>query len=116
MKKTTVWILIISPLTWAIHFQGTYIALAIACARAQDAYTITRIGTLIFTLLCLFVLLREVILGWRKHSLGTGSPPERSTALDRERFLGLSRLLISSLSILAVIYTAYTVTVFRSCE
>lgn len=115
--KTTVWALTISPLVWALHFMLAYVASAIVCAKDPEKLNSARNFTGVLTILAILLLLREITYAWSRHRLGESPPPhDQSTHFDRERFLGLARLLISSLSLLAVGYTTYAVYFFRSCR
>lgn len=113
------WHLGLSPLVWSIHFLFAYILAAVWCAkfagRGGDLQEV-RLGILIATIFSLLVVGREIFIGYLKHTFGDEAPPHNeATPGDRERFLGLARLLISSLSFLAITYTAYVAWVFRSC-
>jgi len=118
-KKTSLWALGLSPLVWSIHFLFAYVLAAIWCAkfagRHGDLHE-ARLGVLLATILFLVIVGREIFIGYKKHSIGDSEPPHNEgTPEDRERFLGLARLLISGLSFLAILYTGYVFWFFRSC-
>lgn len=118
-KRTSMWHLGLSPLVWSIHFLFAYILAAVWCAKFAGRggnLQEVRLGILIATIFSLLVVGREIFIGYQKHTFGDEEPPHNeATPEDRERFLGLARLLISSLSFLAITYTAYVAWVFRSC-
>ena len=59
------------------------------------------------------------IVGWRgfrRHRLGTASPPhDADTPADRHRFLGFATLLLSALSAVAVLYAALVAVFIGRC-
>lgn len=118
-KRTSLWHLGLSPLVWSIHFLFAYVLAAVWCAkfagRGGDLQNV-RLGVFIATVFSLIIVGREIFIGYQKHTFGEADPPHNEdTPEDRERFLGLARFLISSLSFLAIIYTAYVGWFFRSC-
>lgn len=117
-KKHPLWLLALSPVVWSLHFTASYIIAAIWCAKfpATDLKTVKiLIGGLTF--ISLVIVGQGIMSGYKKHRSGFSEPPHDSdTTQDRDRFLGLTRLLISSLSFIAIIYNAYAVFIFGSCE
>lgn len=119
MKKTSLWALGLSPLVWSFHFLISYVLAAVWCAKFAGRHgdlQAARFGVLIGTFLSILIVGREIYVGYKKHSYGDSEPPHNEgTPEDRERFLGLARLLISGLSFLAIVYTGYVFWFFRSC-
>jgi len=116
--KHSLWRLGLSPAVWGIHFLLCYIAVALWCAKYPwiDLNNV-RMLILVFTLLAGMVVGWGVISGLRRHQDGVGGlPHDDDTLEDRERFLGFTRFLVSALSFVAIIYTAYAIFIFRSCE
>lgn len=119
-KNTTLWALGLSPLVWSVHFLFSYVVGAIDCAKklgSGSELAFTRSSVLLLTIVSVLILGREILLSFHKHKINNSPPPhDAPTPLDRERFLGLARLLISSLGLIAILYTAYVVWFFRSCR
>lgn len=117
-KKHPLWLLALSPLVWSLHFTASYIIAAIWCAKfpATDLKIVKMlIGGI--TLISLVIVGEGIMSGLKKYSSGfSHSSQDSDTTQDRDRFLGLTRLLVSSLSFIAIIYNAYAVFVFGSCE
>lgn len=111
--------LYLSPVIWALHFLAVYIYGAYYCSKNGSLADIESVRwfTTILTTCAIVIVLWQVRLGWRKHRVGNGNAPHDEGNLgDRSRFLGLAQLLVSGLSALAIIYTAYAIHLFRSCE
>jgi hypothetical protein len=54
--------------------------------------------------------------GYLRHGLGNGSlPHDDDTPEDRTRFLGFATLLLSGLSAVATIFSAFVLFFFRRC-
>lgn len=117
--KTSLWILGLSPLVWSLHFLFSYVFAAIWCAKIAGRggdLSEARIAIAIATIISFIIIGREVFMGYRKHKISeSGTPHQEGTPEDRESFLGLARLLISALSLIAISYTAYVGWFFRRC-
>lgn len=118
-KKTSLWILGLSPLVWSHHFLFSYVFAAVWCAKASGRsgdIKEVRTAISIVTALSLLVVAREIYKGYQKHKSTEGElPHDDDTPEDREKFLGFARFLISCLSFVAIVFNAYVAFVFRSC-
>ena len=118
-KKMSLWILGISPLVWALHFLFSYVFAAIWCAKFAGQggnLHIARVAIGVATMISFIIIGREIIRGHQMHRIpGAGNPHDDETPEDKERFLGMARLLISILSFVGISYTAYVAWFFRSC-
>lgn len=118
-KNSSLWLLGLSPLVWAAHFLFTYILASVWCAKfagRNGELASVRTGIFAATVIALSIVGVEIFIGWKKNRHGhERSLQDRSTPGDRERFLGKARFLISSLSFIAIVYTAYVAWFFRSC-
>lgn len=119
-EKQSLWLLIASPIIWAIHFVLSYITASIWCAKLAGPEKLlweVRVAILIYTALALIGI---GFIGWvgrRRHNYGRASVPhDADTPEDRHRFLGFATLLLSSLSAVAVIYAALVVIFIGSCH
>ena len=119
-KKQSLWLLIASPMIWATHFLLSYITASIWCAKLagpDKSLWEVRVAIVIYTAVALIGI---GFIGWRghrRHSYGHASlPHDADTPEDRYRFLGFATLLLSSLSAVAVIYTALVVVFIGSCH
>lgn len=116
--KANLWTLILPPTVWAGHFTFSYVAAAIACARnPQTDLNAVQIAVGLATLVALGAIL---LSGWqavRHWGFGSDLPPhDQATEEDRQRFLGLSTLLVSALSAIAVVFVALPVFFITDCR
>lgn len=120
-RTETLWILIVGPSIWALHFLLSYVFAAVYCAKAAsiDAGLGTvRTAVASFTVVALAGIVAAAVYGWRRLHMGVAgtSPHDESTVGDRRRFIGLATLLLSGLSGLATIYVAVVVVFFENCR
>lgn len=118
--RESVWMLVLSPTIWAVHFGLCYITAAIWCAKVPSALTPlggVRTAVVIFTVLALGGIFVTGWIGYRAHSYGNGSlPHDDDTPEDRHRFMGYATLLLSGLSGVAVIFAALVILFVETCQ
>jgi hypothetical protein len=118
--RESIWMLVISPTIWAVHFGLCYITAAIWCAKVPSALAPlggVRTAIFVFTLLALSGIVLMGWIGYRAHSFGDGSlPHDDDTPEDRHRFMGYATLLLSGLSGVAVIFAALVVLFVETCQ
>lgn len=119
-KNESLWVLIVSPTLWAIHFLLCYLTAAIWCAKVAGRYgslNDARIAVAVYTVLALIGI---GITGWfafHRHSFGTDTVPhDFDTPEDRHRFLGFATLLLSGLSGIGTIYVALVAVFIGTCH
>lgn len=121
MRNRNLWWMTVGPTVWAAHFLVAYAGAAIFCAkwRPPDG----SLGTAQLYVLAITVPALAVIAlsgGWayRRWGFAEGAKPphDADTTEDRERFLGLSTLLLSGLSFVATVYTALPALLAASCR
>lgn len=118
--RESLWMLVVSPTIWAVHFGLCYITAAIWCAKVSSALAPlggVRTAVVIFTVLALGGISITGWIGYRAHSYGAASVPhDNDTPEDRHRFMGYATLLLSGLSALAVIYAALVIVFVETCQ
>ncbi|UWQ22950.1 hypothetical protein [Jannaschia sp. W003] len=114
----------IAPTIWAVHFAGSYAAVAVYCAKfGSELEPIGgfRIAVALFGLVALALI---AWTGWRAFGQwnATAQRGLREVAVDlveeeegRHEFLGHAALLLAVISFVGVIYTALPVLVIRTC-
>ena len=116
-----VWGLTISPTIWALHFLACYVGGAVFCEKlASGELTMSQLQRFV-TAATFFALAGIAVVGWRSYlrwgfAEGAQPPHDADTPEDRERFLGLSTLLLSGLSFVATGYTALVAVFAASCR
>jgi hypothetical protein len=117
--KQTLWVLVIAPTAWALHFLFCYVYAAVRCAKGGRAELLgdVRLGVAIATLVALAIVVAAGFVAWAK-SLTEGDPPpyQDSTDEDRLRFIAVAALLLAGLSFIAIIFTAIPAFVFEDCR
>jgi hypothetical protein len=118
--RESLWMLVVSPTIWAMHFGLCYITAAIWCAKVPSALASlggVRTAVVVFTILALGGISFTGWTGYRAHSYGNGSlPHDDDTPEDRHRFMGYATLLLSGLSGVAVIFAALVVVFVETCQ
>jgi hypothetical protein len=118
-EHESLWLLILSPTLWALHFLLCYLTAAIWCAKLvgrDGSLGGVRVAIAVYTLLA---LLGIGIIGWhawRRHSFGTTGSHDFDSREDRHRFLGFATFLLSGLSAVAILYAALVAVFMRNCH
>lgn len=119
LKRKSLWHLTISPAVWLVHFTLTYVGASVWCAKLGREADLGKVRIFIafITVFCLMPVIYQMIKGYRQHQTGLSDlPHDDDTPEDRERFLGISNFLISSLSALAILFIGFNAVIFRSCQ
>lgn len=117
--RTSLWLLVGGPATWAVHFLASYATAAVWCARHARLPPTTDLRLLLwgYTAVALLVI---ALFGWRglrQHRWGAADlPHDADSAGDRHRFLGFATLLLCGLSFVAVLYSALAIALVGSCR
>jgi hypothetical protein len=126
--RSSLWLLTIAPTIWAAHLLSCYVTAAVWCAKfaaPQGPLNGVRTAVALYTAAALVGI---AIVGWegfRRHSYpstarGAGGTEatthDLDTPEDRHRFLGFATLLLSGLSVVAVLYAALAATFFDTCR
>lgn len=121
MRNRGIWWMTLGPTIWAAHFLVCYVGAAIFCAKwrpADGALGPVQVYILAVTLPALAGIALSAAWAWQRGGLAgdTQPPHDADTTEDRERFLGLSTLLLSGLSFVATVYTALPALLAASCR
>lgn len=120
-KDESIWLLIVSPTIWAVHFMACYLTAAIWCAKSSDVDAplgIVRVSIGMYTLVAVMIIGAMAWAGYRRHVSRPAArgPHHRDTAEDRHSFLGFATLLLSGLSLVATIFVALVAVFVGSCN
>ena len=115
---TSLWLLIVPPTVWALHFLFCYIFAAVVCAKGGPLQPLdqVRLAIAAATLIALLIVAAAGYVAWVQMRIEGDPPPyEESTDEDRHRFLATAALLLAALSFVAIVYTAIPAFMFVDC-
>jgi hypothetical protein len=113
----SLWTLFTAPVVWAAHFLVCYGLATVWCAKRGDSgFGVVQAGITAATLVAVAMIVLSGWLAWRQWGFGTDDPPhDDSTRQDRTLFQGFATLLLSGLSLVAVIYVALPLLFIEGC-
>ena len=117
--KATLWVLIVSPTVWELHFLFAYVYAAVHCAKNGPLEAIADVRNAIAaaTVVALLLVLVSGYIAWAQSRVEGDPPPhEESTDEDRLRFLATATLLLAALSFVAILFTAIPAFMFADCR
>ena len=121
-SQESIWLLVISPTIWSVHFLASYLTAAIWCAKFSQGNTglgSVRIAIGVYTLIALLGIASVAWIGYRRHdsrAVDNHVPHDADTEEDRHGFLGFATLLLSALSAVATIFVALAALFIGSCD
>lgn len=118
-RESNLWMLIVPPTVWALHFLLCYVYAAIRCAKAGPLATLDDVRVVIVaaTAVALLIVSASAFVAWAQMGIEGGPPPhDESSLADRHRFLATAKLLLAGLSFVAIVYTAIPAFIFTSCQ
>lgn len=119
-QRESLWWLTVGPGIWALHFLGSYVTVAIWCAKVAGRDGMldeARLLVGLYTVIALAGIAAAGWHGWRQHRYGSATTPhDFDTPGDRHRFIGFATLLLSGLSFVATVYVALAIVFVRSCS
>lgn len=119
-EKENLWLLIVAPTIWAVHFMLSYITAAVWCekfAPPDGSLQPVRWAVMGYTVVALAGIACNGWSGFRRHRLGNEPlPHDLDTPGDRHRFLGFATVLLAGLSAVAVLFAAVAVLFFHDCR
>lgn len=126
--RDSLWSLIVAPVVWAVHFLFVYIFAAIVCAKAPGGGQILLgldalpLGIAIATLVALCAIGWTSLVAWRRWHDQVRQIQSRfleahdsDTVESRRRFMAFSAILLSGLSLAAVVLQAMPVVFIGTC-
>lgn len=117
--KSSLWMLIVPPTVWALHFLFSYVYAAVRCAKSGPVEVMAdiRSGIAVASVVALLLVAAFGYIAWSQSRVQGDLPPyQDSTDEDRLRFLAVSTLLLAGLSFVAILFTALPAFVFEDCR
>ncbi|RLQ89538.1 hypothetical protein D8780_09625 [Notoacmeibacter ruber] len=121
-EASSLWLITLSPLAWAIHFILSYGGAALYCARFApaefDPVPFMRLSIAGITVLALAVIGYVAWVSWRQWDYLDDYDYDHAKAVgeDRHEFLGHAAFLLSIMSAIAVIYVAMPAIFMETCR
>ena len=119
-RSGLLWLMAASPTIWAAHFMLCYVTAAIWCGMVvgrDGPLSTARVAIGAYTVVALAAIGTIAYVGFRRHRFRGGREPhDADTPEDRHRFLGYSTFLLSSLSGVAVIWSALAAVFIERCQ
>lgn len=116
--RQSLWILVIPPAIWALHFIGSYAGAAVWCGAIGRDRPLGILGVIfaVATVLAVAGIGAAGWAGWKRYKHpSSGDTHHQDTAEDRHRFLGLATVLLATLSAIATLYAAIAVALIGGC-
>lgn len=121
-SEESLWLLVVSPTIWSVHFLASYLTAAIWCAKLGGSgadFAQVRLAIGVYTLVALQGIAWVAWVGFRRHDsrpVSNQVPHDADTPEDRHGFLGFATLLLSALSAVATIFVALVAVFVGSCD
>jgi hypothetical protein len=119
-SRQRIWLMIVPPVIWAVHFTASYITVALWCAKVagrDGALDGARSAIAIYTVVAIGGIAASGWRGYQKHMFGgTAGTHDFDSPEDRHRFLGFAVFLLAGLSAAATIFSALAVAFFEDCR
>jgi hypothetical protein len=118
-RTANLWSLIAPPTIWAAHFMFCYVFAAVGCAKRPGPEVMgdVRLAVGAATVIALLLAAPFGLAGWAQARVPGDPPPHQdSTDEDRQRFLGLAKMMLAGLSVVAILYTAIPAFMFPDCR
>ncbi len=119
-ERETLWVLVLAPVLWSVHFLFSYVTAAVYCAKAADTASMlpVRVAVAVYTVIALAGIVAVGVRGYRRHAHhGEGRlPHDRDLVEDQLGLIGFSTLLLAGLSAVATIYTALPALFIENCR
>lgn len=114
-RHEKLWIPVIAPVVWALHFQVCYALAALSCGRfaslGQGAHTEIAVVTAAAAVLIVMCFIR----GWRRHGYEAMGANDDDTAVDRQRFVAVTTMLLAGLSLMGTLFVGIAALVVEPC-
>lgn len=110
------WVPVMPLVIWALHMLTCYIAAALACGPTRP-FPAPAFNRLVVVATIVAVTLIAAVGAWaaRRHGAGRSAVPDHAESEDRGRFIAFTTLLIAGLSLLGVVWVAWSTVLVGDC-
>jgi len=111
------WVPVLAPALWAVHFTLSYITAALLCGRfGPPASPGIRVAVAGYTTVALAVMALLFMYGLRGHRYRLPSRPhDDDSPEDRRHFVAFTTMLLAGLSVLATLFVAASIYLVGEC-
>ena len=111
------WMPVLAPALWAVHFTLSYITAAVLCGRfGPPASPGLRIAVAGYTAVALAAMTLLFLHGLRRHRYQLPvCPHDDDSPEDRHHFVAFTTMLLAGLSVLATVFVAASVFLAGEC-
>lgn len=115
-RHEKLWIPVIAPVVWALHFQVCYALAALSCGRFTEIGRGAHVEIAIVTTAAAVLIALCFLRGWRRHGyeLAMGANDDDS-AVDRQRFVAVTTMLLAGLSLLGTLFVGIAALAVEPC-
>ncbi|MBE3637624.1 hypothetical protein [Mangrovicoccus algicola] len=118
-ESSSLWLLVVSPTVWAVHFAASYAITSLACVKFPDLLGVGGLQWIIGALtgLALAAILATALRSWRQWDFleDYDHIHHRPRSEDRHEFLGHAAFLLSVVSFIGTVYVALPVWLTGTC-
>jgi hypothetical protein len=119
LHETTehLWIPIVAPAIWAVHFMLCYGTVVAACGRFARDGSLPLPGLLaVYTIVALSAIAAMFVHGWRRHRHQLPrATHDDDTPEDRRHFMAWTTMLLAGLSLVATAFVAIAAVLVGGC-
>jgi hypothetical protein len=110
------WVPVLPLVIWALHMLICYVAAALACGptRPFPAPAFNRL-VVVATLVAVTLIVWLGATAARRHGAWRSAVPDHAASEDRGRFIAFTTLLLAGLSLLGVVWVAWSTVLVGAC-
>lgn len=118
-RSERLWVPVVAPMIWAIHFMACYITAALWCGRFAPASPVGGFRLMIgaYSVVAMAGIAACFVHGLRRHRFQLPSRPhDDDTPEDRRHFVAFTTTLLAGLSLVATVFVAFAGLAIDGCS
>ena len=112
------WMPVVAPIIWAVHFTVSYVTVAMACGRfgGVTPFGHPRLVVGIYSVVAIAAMAALFVHGFSRHQYTLPDRPnDDDTPEDRRRFVAFTTMLLAGLSVVATVYAWFAIVIVSPC-
>lgn len=111
------WLPIVAPVVWSMHFMVCYVWAALACGRFSALSPALATGITASTAVSVLIISTLLVHGLRRldHTL-PDHPNDNPTPEDRTKFMAFTTVLLAGLSLIGTMFVAAAIWAIGGCQ